>query len=653
MDMRNAIALFLLTTSLSAAPRLLSPERPVGDATPRANMAAALVDVATSPDAIVAAWSDGRSGSHRDIFATHLDDQGQPLDPLGIRIGHSLVDKQLLRVIWDDDRFVFLWRGGGGFWVSQMNGAEKQLLFDDGQMTVDYAPGLLLFDSRGRIVIQQLDRDFNVISLHTLDEQGTGARFVRSGNTQLVVWVHDFGGGIFTLMAQRIDGGIVSGLPAQITNVSSAYAQIVVGTSPDRSLLAYTDAGQVHVLDVRANGAMIPLATDDAPSIDSIAPAADGGFVIAVNGQLRRFDASGRLIDQVTRPNVIFPQLTSGHGTVIGVGIGVGQGPVSYTFASPETRVLSSIPPVQTLPRLASDGTNALMVWSEPPYVLAQLISGSGQPLHDAVQLPSLAPDEVPAVGFDGRTYVVIRTLPQIGHTDVTALRIARDGTIDGDVFLVGQSQGTISDVVTAGNVVAWHDTAYTLPHMVWTTLEQRAPIPAFPANDIAIAANGPNVMIAAAGPSPCGVEVSPVGGLDTFAVYDCAEEVAIAAHGDRWLIVYSDGAQLFAHFIRNDGSPIGERLLIADGATAPRVAWDGDEFAVTYQWGPFVEVATVREGDVERQLISFGIGPQVNGDVTFVNGAALLTYSRIDDKTQTSRIFTRTLSRPRVRPVR
>src|SRR4051812_5306558 len=411
MDMRNAIALLLLTTSLSAAPRLLSPERPIGDATPRTNVIApGPIDVASSPDAIVAAWSDVRSGTHRDIFATHLDDQGLPLDPLGIPIGHLSIDKQLLRVIWDDDRFVFLWRGGGGFWVSMMNGVEKQLLFDYGQTTIDYTPGLLLYDSRGRVAIQPLDRDFNAISTRVLDEQGTGARLVRSGNTLLVVWVHDFGRGIYTLMAQRIDGGVASGLPAQLANVGSANVQIVVGTSAARSLVSYADAGQVHVLDVHANGAMVPLATYDAPSIESIAPAADGGFVTAANRELMRFDASGRVIDQVTPTNFFNARLTPGHGAVIGVGMG--QGPVSYTFGAHETRSLSSIAQVQTLPRLASDGTNALMVWNEPPYVLAQLISASGQPLHDAVKLPSLAPDEVPAVGFDGRTYVVIRTTP-------------------------------------------------------------------------------------------------------------------------------------------------------------------------------------------------------------------------------------------------
>lgn len=645
MDMRNAIALILLTTSLSAAPRLLSPERPIGDATPRTNtLAPGPIDIASSPDAIVAAWSDARSGTHRDIFATRLDDQGLPLDPLGIEIGPSLIDKELLRLVWDDDRYVFLWRGGGGFWVSLMNGVEKQLLFDYGQTTIDYTPGLLLYDSRGRVALEPLDRDFNAISVRTLDEQGTGARFVRSGNALLVVWVHDFGGS-YALMAQRVVGDLAIGLPAQLANVGSANVQIAVGTS----LVAYADAGQVHVFHVNPNGAMTPLVTYDAPSIESITPAADGGFVTAANGQLKRFDSSGKLIDLVTfgASNI---RLTPAYGTVLGAGIG--QGPVSYVFGAHETHSLSSIPPVQTLPRLASDGTNALMVWSEPPYLMAQVLAASGQPLHDALKLPGLAANEVPAVGFDGSTYVVIRTTPLVGHTEVSAQRIARDGTLDGAAFLVGQSQGTISDVLTAGNVVAWHDTAYTLPHMVWTTLEQRTPIPAFPANDIAIANKGSNVMIAAAS-TDCGVEVSPVGALDTFATHDCADEVAIAGHGDRWLIVYFDGAQLFARFIQNDGSAIGERLLIANDATAPRAAWDGDEFVVTYQWGQWVEVSTVSEGDVEHQLILSATGPQQNGDVVFVNGAALLAYSHSDNPSRTSRVFTRTLSRPRVRPVR
>ena len=654
--MRNLVALLLLTTSISAAPRVLSPERPVGDATPVNNaFVTGPFDVASSGNSVIAAWSDARGGDHRDIYYTRLDDEGAALDPYGIRVGFSPLDKELLRVAWDGHRYLFFWRSGDAVWVTSTDGQERQLLDDAARTTIDYVPGLFLHDTNGRVAANAIDDQLKVTNALLIDDQGYGARLVRSGNATLAVWIH--AGSTIELMAQRVDGANVSGIPAQIGAVSGTDVQIA--TAP--GLLAYADHRTVHVFDMQPNGALTPHVTYDGAGIESIAPMPDGGFIAAANRQLRRYDAAGNLVDSLSFSNFFTPRLTSANGNVLAVAIA--NGPVSYVWRAPATRSISSIAPVQTLPRLASDGTNALLVWSEDfpaNHLYAQLLDSLGRPLNDRLELPALAPGEVPAVGFDGRTYVLIRTTPinGHGHIDITGQRIARDGSLDGPAFLLASSQSQIRDVTIAGNTVAWIDEGLTLPHMRWMTLDGGAPLLWDPANDIAAASNGSDVLVATATP-PCGVAVNQRLALNIVVTNRCADNgVAIAGNADRWLVVYSDGASISGQFLQKDGSPIGEPFeILASGGDqrAPRVAWDSEEFVVTFEWGPFVEIAKVSEdGTVEHQVPPFAVGPQKNGDVVaFANGTALLAYTHADAKTGSSRVFTRTLSRPRVRPVR
>jgi hypothetical protein len=509
-----------------------------------------------------------------------------------------------------------------------MDGQEKRLFDASGQTTIDYAPGVLLSNGDA-VVISAIDDQFKVTNTQVLDDHGRRARLVRNGGATLAVWIHDFDGPV--LMAQRVDGGNVSGMPLQIATVSGTDVQIA--TAP--ALLAYADRRTVRVLDMHPNGTLAPRVTYDGPGIESIAPTSDGGFIAAANRQLRRYDASGNFVDSISIDSFFKPHLTSAHDNVFAVAIG--QGPVSYVWRAPGTRTISSIAPVQTMPRLASDGTNALLLWNEElpsSHLIAQLISASGQPLRERIELPALAPGEVPAVGFDGKTYVVIRTTPRPGHLELGAQRIARDGSLDGPAFLIGDSQAKIRDVTIAGNTVAWIDEGATPPRMRWTTLDARTPLLWNPANLIAAASDGSDVMIVASRP-PCGASTAAVEALPIVINNQCVDSVAIAGNGNRWLIVYFDGAAMVGQFLQKDGSPIGQPFdLSANGGEqiTPRVAWDGDEFVVTWKWGPFVEIVTVSEdGDLEHQVPPSSFGLQQNGDVAFVNGTALLVYTHPD----------------------
>jgi len=77
--MRKILALLLLTTPLAAAPRLLSPERPVGDPKPMTNfLASQSIDIASNGNTAIAAWTDVRGGGcHRHLrHASHQRRRG-------------------------------------------------------------------------------------------------------------------------------------------------------------------------------------------------------------------------------------------------------------------------------------------------------------------------------------------------------------------------------------------------------------------------------------------------------------------------------------------------------------------------------------------------------------------------------------------------
>lgn len=648
--MRNLIALILLTATLHAAPRLVSPERPVGDPTPLNNtLVTGPIDIASSPDSIIAAWSDPRLGATRHLFATRLDDQGAALDPYGIPVGYSQLDQELLRVAWDGQRYLFFWSSGDAVWVSTMDNQEKKLFAASTHTTIDYAPGLLLANG-DQVTISAIDDQFKITNTQVLDAHGRRARLVSNGAATLAVWIHDFD--VPVVMAQRVDGANVSGIPLQIGPVSGPDAQIATGPA----LLAYADLRTVHVLDVQPNGVITPRVTYEGLGIESIAATSDGGFIAAANRQLRRYDAAGTLVDSISIDGIFKPHLTSAHGNVLAVAIG--QGPVSYVWRAPQVRTISSIAPVQTQPRLASDGTNALMIWKEElpsSRLVAQLISAAGQPLRDRLELPAPAPGEVPVVGFDGTTYVLIRTTPHPGHLEISAQRITRDGALDGPAFLVADSQAKIRDVTITGNTVAWIDEGSWQPRVRWTTLESRTPMFWNPASDIAVASDGSDMLIAATSPM-CGVSTSAMLALPIVVTNECVDTIAMAGNGNRWLVVYGDEWSLTGRFLLKDGSPIGEPFILLGGGgiDAPHVVWDGDAFVVTSGWGPALEIMTVSEASgLEHHAPLFNVGPQQNGDVAFVSGTALIAYTHPDEKTKSSRLFTASLSRPRVRPVR
>jgi len=657
--MRKLIALLLLTIPLAASPRLLSPERPIGETKPLNNTLADFsIDIAAGDDSVVAAWSDGRSGTHNDIYATRLDAEGQPLDQFGIPVDVSPGDKQLRRIIWDGHRYVLAWSSEGAIWISSLTGGATRLFeANTPYTTIDLAarPGggtLMVANVVRQLSVLALDDEFHVQSTHLIDTNSYRAQLVRSGDAVFAVWLD-----ASMLLAQRIDrNGTPDGIPLQLATTKGPV-NVVTSSSATRGLIAYYEQESVHVLALQPNGVFAPLTTYPALRIDSIAPAPDGGFV-AVEGvtaetptTLHHFDAGGNFVDRLSLGSFDDVRLTAGHGHVIAVG--AGSGLVSYVYGARRTKNISFTSPVQTQPRLASDGTNALLLWDEQlpgDRLFVQLLAPSGEPLHDRVALPAPGYREVPAVGFDGNSFVVIRSKAFEDHTEISVQRIHRDGSLDGALFLLAQTKGPISDLLTAGNVVAWRDESYPQPRAVWTTFDQRTPFTASTSTHLAAGAFGSSVMFASITPNNTIVVWTPGGGDITVPINASPDSVAIGGNGDGWLVVYSDGGDLLGRYLARDGSAIGEPLLIESGeAHDMRVAWDGDAFVVTWESHHTGFMAVVRGRDVD---LAFPYMP--NGDITRVNGSALIAYQRrAPEANNSTRVFTRTLSRPRVRPVR
>jgi hypothetical protein len=491
-----------------------------------------------------------------------------------------------------------------------------------------------------------------------LDSTATNCRLVRSGNAMLAIWTHlNLPQVTTTLIAQRIDeDGAPTDIPAQIATLNTEYVNLA--TAP--TLFAYGALGSVHAFDVQPNGALKPLCAFDAENVASIVRTTDGGFIAAEQAHgstpttFHDFDAAGNFRDHLSLGSFDDPSITTAqYGNVIAVAMG--QAPESYLYTARRAKTISRVAQPQTAARLASDGTNVLLVWRDYPNTLfAQLFSLAGEPLHDRLKLGFTQTDA--SVSFDGTSYVVAR--PRIGseQTEVLVQRVARDGSSAEEPFVLASSTGHITNVVVAGNTVAWLDDArFPQPRTVWTTLDSRVPMEGSTAQQIALATDGSSVLLASR-TQQFTITVSTPGGFEiTVPTQYSPQMVSIAGNGERWLLVYYDGSLLWGQFLAHDGTPSGEPLMIAgaDEQVRPRVAWDGDEFVVTYDGYGFIALATVGPRGVDHGLYFPATwAPEVNGDAVYANGTAFLAYQHLDpDATNSTRVFTRTLTRTRVRP--
>ena len=658
--MRTFFALLLLTNSILAAPRVLSPERPVGDPKPGPNVYTEFaIDIASGGEHAVAAWSDHRIGEWGAIVVTRLNDAGESLDQDGIIVGAG-PEARMHRIIWDGNRYLVAWSSNAKLWISTLNHDVRPIADSPQPFAADFIArpngGTLLTSvSYGTLVLRAIDDQFHVTKETLLDRHAGACRFVRSGNTILAVWT-EINLERTTVMAQRIDAdGAPSGLPAQLATLN--VTNLTLASSSD--LLAYGDGTTVYVLRAQPNGALNPLATYPARMLISITRTADGGFIASEwppapeATKLRRFDASGNFVDELSLGTFYIPALTTTPNGIT-MAAAFGSSPVSYVYGARRSKTISMVSSVQTAPRLASDGTNLLVVWREHLNGLfAQLVAPSGDPLHDRVNLGYALSDA--AVSFDGTSYVVARAVLYSDHSEVQVQRIARDGSLAGDPITVGQSTGKITNVVIAGKTVAWLDDArFPLPRIVWTTLDLGVALEGSTSRQIALATDGSKTLLASA-TQQYTLTVSEPGGFETTIPTAISPDVvAIGGSGDRWLVAYADDSQLYGQFLDREGTPIGEPVLIGNenDIASPRVAWDGEEFIVTWEAGHRVELAAVGAHGVDHLIFPMSFYPEANGDALFAKGAAFLAYQHPSpEATNSARVFTRTVTRARVRP--
>jgi len=672
--MRKILALLLFATSLSAVPRALSPERGVGDPKPLTNqLAGGSIDIASDGDTALAVWTYKRSGGLSDIVATRLNDAGEAPDPAGILVTSSLSEKQLLRVIWDGHRYLIVWGGDDAIWVSTLNGNTTRLFEAPQYTSVDLVarPGggtIVMANANHQLVVRAYDDDFRLLNTQLLDNRVYASRIVRSGNAIVAVWAEE-ASNTWTVFTQRLDElGFAVGLPGRLAAVSGSFFDLVGASSANRAYIAFGAnllgaQSPVQVLAIEPNGVIDPVTTYDAIGISGIAATPEGGFVTGETSggvtpaQLRRFDSNGTPIDHFSLGSFEFPILATMNSNVISASFG--PAPVSYVYGALRTKTISFVSPAQTQPRLATDGTNMLLVWFQlpGPDIRAQLLAPSGQPLHEALNLGNGYGDANPVAGFDGTTYYVVHADRfDDDHTELRVRRIARDGSLDGDPFIVAKTTGHVTNLVAAGNAVAWlDDETFPQPRVTWASLDARVPIVMSTATHLVAASNGSNVLFASITPSDTIVVAPPGGGDITIPTQTASDSIALGGYGDRWLLTYFDGSGIIGQFLQRDGTASGAPFRISnDQPDNIRVAWDGDEFVVTWDSHNMVQIVTVRDRDVEPQLIPFSQGPQRNGDAVFVNSVAILAYQhRTPEATNSMRVFTRVLARPRMRTIR
>jgi hypothetical protein len=669
-----SIALLLITIPLGASPRMLTPERPLSAPVSRPNAFTYGVRVATNGETTFACWSDPRSGRFNDVFAKRLDRDGNPVgDDIPIVTGNG--DNGPPQIVWDGRRFLIvatIWNNGT--WIRELRpdgtAGDYKWLFSESDIS---SASVAALPGGGAVILYRRNAFNATLEMRTIDTvSGAGPpvtlatdpryvrfpdtpRIVRSGNTLIAVWLYDR-----TVFAQRIDAqGVRAPFPVAIGTLTGGdlYSQLLIATAPaaDGALLAYSFDGKVNVFTISNGGAIAPLTAFTVDLwIDELAVTPDGGFVAAENRydnggywttqtRLHRFDRDGRFVER-TDVAVGRPALLSAPDSVVMLGWSSAFELVSCRYGAPSATPISLIPPLQTQPRFATDGTNVLLCWNEqgkgPLQQTAALFDAQGQLLHPPVAINDVGSNEVEA-GFDGRFFYLVHG----GFQSISVRRIARDGALR--EFIPIRRDEYVGHLTAAGSTIAWIRTT----GLTWLDLDGAGyPIDTKIETRWVVAGSDGASDLLGIVTSQGEIQVMLPGAAPVPVANGWPQ--AIAGNGTNWLITYTGPEGFVAELLQHDGSPAGRRFKITEGTVgSARVVWDGEAFVVIWQKNGLY--ATTIEGDAVVVTEPVASGDVLDFAAVNAGGSVLMAYQRLTPATAlTSRIFTRTLFRPRLRAI-
>ena len=284
-------------------------------------------------------------------------------------------------------------------------------------------------------------------------------------------------------------------------------------------------------------------------------------------------------------------------------------------------------PAARDAPDVAFDGTNWLVVWSQPggetgEDIYGRRIGGNGSALGASFPIATNADDDSkPAVAWNGSNFLVVwQHLFEPGNWDVYARAVAASGAVSPDTYGVafGDQSEEAPDVGASSTnfLVAWQDdrNASVSGKDIWASGRQPTGgnLGQFlvggednSQDDVepVVAWNGSEFLVAWQHLYGSSTTVSDVyarrTGISTregsFSIFvsdvDFRDDApAIASNGSDWLLVWgkrgSGAYDVVGERISSTGSPLGEFVIssAAGDQDTPSVAFDGGQYLVAWQ---------------------------------------------------------------------
>jgi hypothetical protein len=658
-----SVALLAASSSASTLTDIVwAPDYPIS--TPQ--FAAAAGDqvspmVATNGDLSLAVWSDTRQGGGV-VYATRLDRDGHPLDPLGLIVDFGSGPEA---VVWNGIAFAVVIKTGIG-------GHELVTVGTDGRVSSPKLlaagiPDQIVASSDGgvgRIVDLAPGGDSSPPSLRVLDGDGDplGPAFVPPtpvalystpdlvgvGDSEVILFRS--GLGVRTSLVQRFsfDGQLLSSNESQLPFRADPRQCAIAGGGGSYAIVRQSPGVAVYKLTAEGvwiGGAatLLPQAADDANLVCCYHPSiqrAGDHYVVAWHTTL----SSGRaytyaatipldsgaasttriaewvgntrgvaLASSAGRTEIVTSVLrldSSISSDLLGQQLGTG-----LTATAPEVLALSA--PLQGSVAAEAGVNGFLVTWTEP---------GQDGSLHMLAR--RISPNS--SFGDEAPLEVARFTLDEYNHFHPLP-RVTSNGETYLVTWLAGRFQGRRLDAVTG----QWLD-----------------PQPFLPGdgnefsfgNPAAAAANGHDALVSWPGTCPGGGAKCLYARRVAMAGDPLASpamvvtpngfpsDPALASNGEDYLLAWSDGAciigppgacepfRLLAARLRSDGTPIDSQPLILEDrksySVTPSVTWGGGRYTVVWSTGVSLRGARVtREGVVQESDANGGTPLQQGSD--------------------------------------
>jgi hypothetical protein len=668
-----------------------------------------VVDVATNNDVLLLVWSENRSDLSTDIFAARLDDHGALLDPSGIFVATTPANEAAPRVIWTGSRFIAAWTAYDGPTVItraaeiDVNGRVLQpngVNVTEGRLTSLVWTGSTVMlsvqrpsaaNSNPRAGIGALSTSLVYTNLADISE-AYAPHLAAYSSGVIAVWLHPgFGTNQFAAEWQRfgLNGDRIGGVqPLGDLGTFSGMVSLVAGASGTGVVVAAAGDDMLRV--ARISDDSTRAGTGLTPPSGQIVVTDVGGpgleVLATVNGVLTlyRFDSGDSFVSS-TRPSPLalwgrivthddLPFLAWAITPSPGVANVYG-GFLPISNATTVSRSAES----QQEPALATDNNSVLAVWTENrgtqyDAVLGRRLDKTGTPLGSTfVIADDQTPSDSPVVAFNGTDYIVfwqeLRFPSQELWTTLLSRRVGPNGT-PADVVQISPNAYISSEpaVATDGRniLIAWTEgdirhpelrSALFAPNRFISPVSIVLPAVFSPTVDW----NGDSYVVVAeaSGPALKAILVNREGALVTSGEATIPPagltdtEPSIAWNGSVHLLVYQRGDTLAGTFLNRDGSRASADFQLAASGRAPRVAWDGTSFVVTWERGAayrdLIAARVTTAGTLIGLPTVIAADPNANESAASMlplgGGKTLLAYQRLAfEATGVHRAFTRVL---------